>query len=184
MVSPPLTPLAADRAEHGITPLDRHLHLSSEDALPRKNRMQKRLGLLLILIPMMASAALVLSDSGAASPPAARAEEARDSASHACRARRRAVAGSAASLRRSHRHPDARLSFKVVRPWGRWLPNQGRLERLGRRCRLRRHSLVVRGKKGGTAGQPTPEHDSTPAAGARARPDFRHWRTICLRRQD
>jgi hypothetical protein len=40
--------------------------------------------------------------------------------------------------------------------------------------------------KGGTAGQlaDTPEHDPTPALGARARPDFRHWRTICLRRQD
>jgi hypothetical protein len=44
-----------------------------------------------------------------------------------------------------------------------------------------------RGTKGGTAGQlaasldpDIPEHDSTPAPGARARPDFRHWRTIGL----
>jgi len=55
-----------------------------------------------------------------------------------------------------------------------------------------RISLLDRGMKGGTAGRcsastrifPIPEHDSTPAPGARARPDFRHWHTICLQRQD
>jgi hypothetical protein len=46
-------------------------------------------------------------------------------------------------------------------------------------------TLVGRpGQKGGTAGQLCKEHDPTPAPGARARPDFRRWRTICLRRQD
>jgi hypothetical protein len=78
----------------------------------------------------------------------ARSEDARNSAA-ACRRvfRGFAFSGSCAFTWRSHRRPDARLTTGKSGCPGTGASKPGRLERFGRRCRLRRLSLVDRGRR-------------------------------------
>ena len=162
-----------------LTRLDRRLHLSSEeDAFLRKTtECKERLGLLLILIPTIASAALVLMRLGGAGPAPRRSRSRLRSRTRRARTRRLAVAGSAAV-------PPAEVDRDVPDAGS----PSGSRSAGGAGSGDSRCSTGAEGRHRRPAGvvphPDTPEHDSTPAPGARARPDFRHWRTICLRRQD